>query len=742
MPKKLDGIALRNASAGLGGRISRASQPRRSIASGYVSSVQSDASGKITTATVQVAGSGSVRAQVPWGANVYTGMGVQIENYGSPSNASWAIAGSSYLPTGTTGGVITNQNGNIIALFDSIWVKDDGYVMVGGSEDPDGNPVGSRVLLTEVGVFGYDSYDANNLAIYVRDVGDQHLAGDMVLGYQDGGRIELSAQGRKFGIWNANEIIVSFDPATGNRITGALWVGDEAGPQVGVGRLADDAFIVARNAGTGTMGEIGNEPVFLVSAKPDRVTVHVGDPDRSDSYIFYDSLAQRLDVDADIVARSLTINGGSIVTENGYIQTQAPGTQAHIKITNRYMEGIGTGGDRTFLLAGAAVTLPNNPSNLALGTHDWLGGEGYWGDLLSRHFRIERGINARIGLFNGETPTVYSTYTGDTIVDGTVYARNREVVLGRAGRGVEIATVVYSDAHDTEEIEVGSSAPEELLTYVESGTYNPVAGVSGWVDVPDGTHTRANLQVKVSDKRAAPADWARVRVLANAPVDGEAIVYLQAAGDNGNSAHMAQFFLESNRYGDNNRNFSLAWLDTNATRFSKSTAQPTQTTGSLAEGLLTYADGWSPNGEGVSEGLFFRINTRWVPIAVASGSTRYESNNIDLLDYALRGVGNLELSNASTQAADFNVGAFSVYRINTSSAAVTATLPQLSTISDNDHRIYVFIKMNSGGNTLTLDGYSTETINGAATQTFSGQYSVRILVSTDGGWFIIGSVGT
>lgn len=710
--RSIDGIDLRNATRGLGDAVTRKSQPRRTVASGYVSAVQSDASGKITTATVQVAGSGSVRAQVPFGANVYTGMGVQIENHGSPSAASWAISGSSYLPTGTSGGTIINQNGNVIGMFESIWVQDDGFIIAGGLEDPDGNITGPRTMMTQDGFFGWDAYDRPSMGIYVRDVGER-LAGDMFMGYDDGGRIEMSAQDRSFGIWNGEEVILLFDQATGNRITKNLWVGDEAGPQVGIGQFGDSAVIVARNRGSGTMGDIGNEPVFMVSTYEDGaeggVRVHVGDPDHSSSYIFYDSATPgELVVDANILARQITIFGEGLIAEGGYIATHDDNTLAGLKMTDRYLEGTGTGGDRTFLLVGAAVTLPKHPLLPQYGNQSWVGGEGYWGDLLSRHFKIERGANARVGLFDGTDPKAYLDANGNAVIDGTLYAWNREVVVGREGHGIEIPIL----PGDIDEV-------ARLVTFVDNTTdYRFMAGFWSSTDavLSEASETLVNrINITMGTYSESWSDTYRsyVRVLSNAGTDKEAWLRLMAAGDNG-AANRATIDLYSLKGDDGSH--SRIDLDANVVRLTSATAAPVATTGQLLNnGSLSFPDGsgWDPATWISGQYLVARLGAGWRPFAQAWGTV--ERFGAETTNYAeFDGGGSLTFTGAArvwlrvksaTKSASWSVDLTEAlsYRVNSTSGAVVATLPTADASNKGTH---VWFRRVAGANNVTISTVS------------------------------------
>lgn len=742
--RSIDGINLRNATANLGNAVTRKSQPRRTVASGYVSAVQSDTSGKITTATVQIAGSGSVRAQVPFGANVYTGMGVQIENHGSPSAASWAISGSSYLPTGTSGGTIINQNGNVIGMFESIWVQDDGFIIAGGLEDENGNITGPRTMLTQDGFFGWDAYDRESFGIWVRDIGER-LAGDMIMGYDDGGRVELSAQNRSFGIWNAGEVILLFDQATGNRITKNLWVGDEAGPQVGIGQFGDNAVIVARNRGSGTMGDIGNEPVFMVSTYEDGaeggVRVHVGDPDHSSSYIFYDSATPgELIIDANVRARQITIFGEGLIAEGGYIATHDTNTLAGLKMTDRYLEGTGTGGDRTFLLVGAAVTLPKHPLLPQYGNQSWVGGEGYWGDLLNRHFKIERGANARVGLFDGDDPKAYLDVQGNAVIDGTLYAWNREVVVGREGHGIEIPIL----AGDIDEV-------ARLVTFVDNSTdYRFMAGFWSSTDTvlseaSESDVARINITMGTFSEPWSSNYRSYVRVLSNSGDSREAWLRLMAAGNNG-LANQAIIDLWSLKGGDGSH--SRIDLGANLVRFFAATAAPVATTGqALNNGSVAYPDGsgWHPHSY-ITGGQYMvaRLGGGWRPFAQAWGTVQRfgaETTNYCEID----GGGSITFTGASyvipkyqtetqNSGSDFTISK-TITWVNCNGGNRIATLPTAASFTRQ--RITVK-KIDNTAYTVTIDGNGSETVDDAANYVLTAYNQAVDLISNGTSWKVVG----
>jgi len=65
--------------------------------------------------------------------------------------------------------------------------------------------------------------------------------------------------------------------------------------------------------------------------------------------------------------------------------------------------------------------------------------------------------------------------------------------------------------------------------------------------------------------------------------------------------------------------------------------------------------------------------------------------------------------------------------------AITMTLPPAALVPG---RIYVFKRINSGANTVTVDAYGSETIDGALTHVLSPQWNAITIISNGTAWFI------
>lgn len=95
----------RSANLAFRGFVNRVAEPRRTTATGYVTAFTPDSNGVTSSMTVDVNGQ-SVPVSSPAGlVNVYTGMPVQITNYGSASAARWQVAGTGGF-SGASGGSI------------------------------------------------------------------------------------------------------------------------------------------------------------------------------------------------------------------------------------------------------------------------------------------------------------------------------------------------------------------------------------------------------------------------------------------------------------------------------------------------------------------------------------------------------------------------------------------------------------------------------------------------------------
>lgn len=267
-------VSSLSASKALRERLSNKYAKNANVTSGFISTVTNDSTGRAKSATVQLAGGTAISVQVPYGSNIYPGISVSLVNDGSPSLASWRISGSSSASPVMVGGQIVNQNGSIIANFDSIWVKDRGYIMAGGMEDILGEPTGPRVMMNEYGLFGYAiPFPEPVISIATIESDNLHV-GDMLLGYKrpsqanllispEQGLIEFDVNDTPFLVING---------ATGNRLEDYLWIGPSSGPQVGMGKMLGVAEFAMR--------DLGNRYVFLVRSDPMRVQIGATDDEQ------------------------------------------------------------------------------------------------------------------------------------------------------------------------------------------------------------------------------------------------------------------------------------------------------------------------------------------------------------------------------------------------------------------------------------------------------------------------------
>jgi hypothetical protein len=70
---------------------------------------------------------------------------------------------------------------------------------------------------------------------------------------------------------------------------------------------------------------------------------------------------------------------------------------------------------------------------------------------------------------------------------------------------------------------------------------------------------------------------------------------------------------------------------------------------------------------------------------------------------------------------------------NAAGGSITLTLPPVALVPG---RIYVFKRINSGANTVTVDAYGSETIDGALTHVLSPQWNSITIISDGAAWYI------
>lgn len=393
--------------------LGRTSEPKKARASGTVVAVSADSDNKIKNATISTGG-GLIGLPVPYGINVYTGMNVAIINDGTPSNAQWRLAGTTSLPGGIQGGSIINHDGNTFAMFDSIWVRNDGVIIVGGDIDIDGNPSGPRVESNQCGYFGFDQYDRQSLAIYAAAC-DDHFAGDVLLGPEEAARIEILPNAGTILVTYAAEQILEFGP-DGNFIRKPVTVGNPVGARINLGEIEDKATFVLRD-------KHGVAKMVARTDDTNDVYVHIGNPPPQSNSMWFDSADGRLNVNGHLAVQSMDVQGRATFASTGefmIIDPDDPGRFGVITPKGQYAytrDALGT----THLVRVDAWGPLALESELGSGVwRTWVGGTQIFGDPRYRHFRIERGASARAGLFNGETPVAYMDQTGKGYFTGEV----------------------------------------------------------------------------------------------------------------------------------------------------------------------------------------------------------------------------------------------------------------------------------------------------------------------------------
>jgi len=391
--------------------LSRVSEPRKTRTSGMVTSVVTDVNGLLTRVNVSTGGA-QLSVGVPFGMSVYEGMTVSLTNNGTPSNAKWQISGTA-MPVGITGGTITNPSGAITQIFDSIWVRNDGYVMIGGDIDLDGNPAGPRIVGTQCGWIGYDNYEQVSMAIYTSYC-DGRNPGDQILGRGNGARVEILPQDGTLSMYNENGSQVFSFGSDGNFVRDPLVIGNPLGARINIGEIDDKATFVLRDS---------NGVAKLVARTDDNndVYVHIGNPPPQHNSMSFDSGTGRLHVDGNFaldqaeIYGKLTIAGGGTLEfvdesdplRKGIITRRGIAGYSVDALGQQYLSSVDAWGP---------LVLENRPGSGNWKT--WLAGEMMRGDPDYRNFRVTRGPTGKVGLFNGDEPLIYITHEGGTIYAG------------------------------------------------------------------------------------------------------------------------------------------------------------------------------------------------------------------------------------------------------------------------------------------------------------------------------------
>lgn len=389
--------------------INSKAETRKSRASGMVTGVITDTANMLTRATVNLSGA-SISVPVPFGMSVYEGMNVQLSNHGSSSQANWQITGTA-VPAGITGGTITNPSGAITQIFDNIWVRNNGFVMIGGDIDLEGNPVGPRIVGTSCGLKGYNEHEEVSLALYSSHCDDRN-PGDSIFGLLGGPHVEILPEVGEVGIYNGTEAVLLFSQ-NGNFIRHPLTIGDPIGSRFNIGEIDDKATFVIRN-------KFGVAKLVARTDDNGGVYFHVGNPPPQGKSFYFDEDANELVVSGKIIMEEGEVAGRLDFRSTGSFMIADPDDPSRYgMITPRGIYSYSVDGQGQQYLNSVDAWGPLTLESRGV-TKTWLAGEMMRGDANYRHFRSERGAGGRTGLFNGDTPVVYIDYAGNGFFTGTI----------------------------------------------------------------------------------------------------------------------------------------------------------------------------------------------------------------------------------------------------------------------------------------------------------------------------------
>ena len=261
---------------------------------------------------------------------------------------------------------------------------------------------------------------------------DGHMPGDVRFG-RDGGRLELWNETHKLAMLNGDTEIFTIDPS-GARFQGMVWAGDIPGPQVGFGKDGSDAVIALRNEPGG--------PGFVATGSPSRIYVYTGNPPPLPNHWYYDSLANVAGFDGSFTVRDMIVEGQIQFSSIGSLKILDPDDPQRYGMVvphGQYGYTVDAGGQQhiSSVIAWAPLTLDTEPG-LPGYIQTFTAGEVMFGRRRYRHFRVEAGANGRVGLFNGDTPLVWSDYLGNAYVVGDITATGGTITGGLTVSGGSI----------------------------------------------------------------------------------------------------------------------------------------------------------------------------------------------------------------------------------------------------------------------------------------------------------------
>jgi len=672
--------------------LGRTSEPKKARASGTVIAVSADSDNKIKNATISTGG-GLIGLPVPYGINVYTGMNVAIINDGTPSNAQWRLAGTTSLPGGIQGGSIINHDGNTFAMFDSIWVRNDGVIIVGGDIDIDGNPSGPRVESNQCGYFGFDQYDRQSLAIYAAAC-DGHFAGDVLLGPEEAARIEILPNDGTVSVTYNSEQILEFGP-DGNFIRKPFTVGNPIGARINLGEIDNKATFVLRDSS-------GVAKMVARTSDTDSVYVHIGNPPPEDNSMWFDSADGRLNVNGHVTMQSMDVRGRASFAETGefmIVDPDDPGRFGVITPRGQYAYTTDSLGVTHLIRVDAWGPLVLEDVLGSGNWRTWVGGSQVFGDPRYRHFRIERGATARAGFFNGETPAIYLDVTGKAVFGDP----NEDNITIDTEGGIRFFN---PPAGTTDGLGESTYEDHMISVWESAGDTLPVHRISAW-------RYESSPILHTLFVQAQPPAGERARTIISALGDSQAQLVLRAVGgyDTVNQQNPTITITGYNGEGAGLYTHSRIELDADLTYLKARTAA-TAPGGTIQTGHILHTNGTHDPGAGA--GVYIYYNGYWVPVALAGDATGWEA--VDSTDSGMT-AGNVRF-----------------YTCDATGGKITINLPAATSKPRNWE--YTFHKSDSSANAITIEPDGAATINGAPSYILTAQYQAVTLRRLGANWAV------
>jgi hypothetical protein len=307
--------------------------------------------------------------------------------------------------------------------------------------------------------------------------------GDHTMGWLGSVNTSLHTATNTWGVYRGTTPIIEVDDEH-SFIRSPLTVGNPIGARINLGEIDGMATIAMRN-------RYGVAKLVARTDDNGGVYVHVGNPPPQDNSLSFNDTTGELLVNGRVVMQSANVIGRLEFESTGefkIIDPDNPNRFGVVTPRGQYAYTTDSLGVTHLIRVDAWGPLVLE-SELGSGVwRTWTGGTQIFGDPRYRHFRIERGANARAGLFNGETPVAYLNANGDGVFTGEITANAGAIggwIIGATAltdtagtTGVSSAVTAGDDIRFWAGNTTPSSAPFRVT---EAGVLTASSGtIGGW----------------------------------------------------------------------------------------------------------------------------------------------------------------------------------------------------------------------------------------------------------------------